>query len=99
GWRFLPLDLVFLEAELLRDILRDVDVESAHRAVRVLQSQAGLIELSPDDDRVATASTAAARGRGERQRDGESDRSHDALRKRWHVCPFRLVLKDLAEEV
>ena len=45
GRRLLPLDLVLVVAELLGDVLRDVDVEAAHGSVRVLQSEAGLVEL------------------------------------------------------
>jgi hypothetical protein len=51
-------------AEFLRDISGHVDVESAHGAVGVLQSEAGLIELGADDDLVGrTAATTAASGR------------------------------------
>src|SRR6476659_4444580 len=89
GRGFLPLDLVLVEPELLGDILRDVDVETTHGAVRVLQSEPGLVELGADDDRVASATTtttaAAARGRRARQCDGECDGRCDSHLEGRHV--------------
>src|SRR5215208_1744462 len=70
GRGLLPLDFVLAVPELLGDILGDVDVEAAHRPVRVLQSQSRLIELRSDHDLVAAATTATAGGRREGQCDG-----------------------------
>ena len=51
----LNVDAGSSDAELLGHVLGDVDVEAGERSVRVLQAQAGLVELDADDELAVAA--------------------------------------------